>query len=181
MRFGAFINSCDQPAFPPVRLNDFRKGSNYPPLSASIPSPAMKLFSLLLTLFITCASAQDTQPKPDTDWEGALADYMQAKGQAEIVGLWVTLQRPDPAVARKRWDFFAAQFPTSSSTAKLASTRCAELVEAKRWDELLTAVTELVRRHPDYPSTHGPAIAAVEKIVTKAEVPDRQWRPVDKR
>ena len=132
----------------------------------------MKLFSLLLTLFITCASAQDTQPKPDTDWEGALADYMQAKGQAEIVGLWVTLQRPDPAVARKRWDFFAAQFPTSSSTAKLASTRCAELVEAKRWDELLTAVTELVRRHPDYPSTHGPAIAAVEKIVTKAEVPE---------
>ncbi len=125
---------------------------------------------LILTLLITCVSAQDSLPKPDIDWEGALADYMQAKGQAEIVGLWEAVQRPDPAVARKRWDFFAAQFPTSSSTAKLASTRCAELVEAKRWDELLTAVPDLVRRYPDYPSTHGPAIAALERIVTKADV-----------
>jgi hypothetical protein len=43
----------------------------------------MKYSYLMFTLFITCAWAQDTQPKPDTDWEGALADYMQAKGQAE--------------------------------------------------------------------------------------------------
>ncbi len=132
----------------------------------------MKYSYLMFALFITCASAQDTQPKPDTDWEGALADYMQAKGQAEMVGLWETLQRPDPKEARKRWDFLAAQFPTSSSTAKLAASRCAELAEAQRWEELLTAVPDLVRRYPDYPSTHNVAITALERVVTKTEVPE---------
>lgn len=47
-------------------------------------------FLLSLLIFYACTPAQEILPEADR--EGVLADYMQAKGQAEVVGLWKTLQ-----------------------------------------------------------------------------------------
>ena len=52
----------------------------------------MKNITFLLSLLISCACTSAQETRPETDREVVLADYMQAKGQAEIVGLWEILE-----------------------------------------------------------------------------------------
>ena len=52
----------------------------------------MKNITFLLSLLIACAGTSAQETRPETDREVVLADYMQAKGQAEIVGLWEILE-----------------------------------------------------------------------------------------
>lgn len=52
----------------------------------------MKNIAFLLSLLISYACTTAQEILPEADRKGVLADYMQAKGQAEVVGLWKTLQ-----------------------------------------------------------------------------------------
>lgn len=52
----------------------------------------MKNIAFLLSLLISCRDTPAQEILPEADREGVLADYMQAKGQAEIVGLWEILE-----------------------------------------------------------------------------------------
>ena len=85
------------------------------------------------------------------DWEEALAAHHRARTEAQRVADWAAAQNPPAEAVKKRWDFVRRQYPDSADAANIDVQRLADLVRAERWDEVVDAAPEAIRRVANYP------------------------------